>query len=106
LGDLNSFQERFVALRHRLIDDGIANGVPFSSKDLQTLIERLAAEGSSFALVTLPLLGKALDRGLVNGQFSPIINFRSKRNTCLPVFCHEVFLKVFDESGTLVPNLM
>lgn len=108
MGDLKSFQERFVALRHRLIDDGIANGVPFSSKDLQTIVERLASEGSSFALVTLPLLGKALDRGLVNGRFEPIINFRSKRNTCLPVFCHSVFAEVFDVDGILrsEPNVV
>lgn len=108
MGDLNSFQERFVALRHRLIDDGIANGVPFSNKDLQTLVERLTAEGSSFALVTIPLLGKALDRGLVNGRFTPIINFRSKRNTCLPVWCHSVFAEVFTPDGILrsEPNVV
>lgn len=108
MGDLNSFQERFVALRHRLIDDGIANGVPFSTKDLQTIVERLAAEGSSFVKVTIPLLGKALDRGLVNGRFEPIINFRSKRNTCLPVLCHQVFLTIFEPDGLLrsSPNVV
>lgn len=108
MGDLKSFQERFVALRHRLIDDGIANGVPFSIKDLQTIVERLTAEGSSFARVTLPLLGKALDRGLVNGRFEPIINFRSKRNTCLPVLCHDVFVMVFEPTGILrsEPNVV
>jgi hypothetical protein len=108
MGDLNTFQERFVALRHRLIDDGIANGVPFSNKDLQTIVERLQAEGSSFAKVTLPLLGKALDRGLVNGRFEPIINFRSKRNTCLPALCHQVFLEIFEPDGMLrsSPNVV
>lgn len=108
MGDLNSFQERFVALRSRMIDDGIANGVPFSNKDLQTVIERLQAEGSSFVKVTIPLLGKALDRGLVNGSFVPIINFRSKRNTCLPVLCHQVFLEIFEPDGMLrsSPNVV
>lgn len=108
MGDLNTFQERFVALRSRMIDDGIANGVPFSVKDLQTIIERLSSEGSSFVKVTLPLLGKALDRGLVNGRFEPIINFRSKRNTCIPVFCHQVFLAIFEQDGILrsEPNVV
>lgn len=108
MGDLNTFQERFVALRHRLIDDGIANGVPFSIKDLNTLIERSKCEGSSFIKVTIPQLGKALDRGLVNGQFSPIINFRSKRNTCLPIWCHDVFTDIFQIDGMLrsEPNVV
>lgn len=108
MGDLNSFQERFVALRSRMIDDGIANGVPFSNKDLQTIVERLLSEGSSFVKVTLPLLGKALDRGLVNGRFEPIINFRSKRNTCIPVLCHQVFLMIFEPDGMLrsSPNVV
>lgn len=108
MGDLNSFQERFLALRHRMIDDGIANGVPFDPKDHRTLLERSAAEGSSFIRVTLPQLGKALDRGLVSGRFTPIPNFRSKRNTCLPILCHKVFLMIFDRSGCLrsSPNVV
>lgn len=101
MGNLNSFQARFVALRQSLIDDGIRLGVPFSGKDLQTIIERLQAEGSSFVKVTLPLLGKALDQGLVCGTFKNIPHFSLKRNTRLPTFCHSVFREIFGSDGDL-----
>jgi len=69
LGDLKSFQARYLALRRSIIDDGIRVGVPFHEKDLQTLAERLSSEGTSFVKVTLPLLGRALDQGLVSVDF-------------------------------------
>lgn len=101
LGDLNSFQARFVALHQSIIDDGLQRSVPFHSKDIQTIIERLQSEGSSFGQVTLPLLGKALDQGLVCGRFKSPPHFAVKRNTCLPIFCHSVFRMIFDTDGTL-----
>lgn len=104
MGDLNSFQARFVALHQSIIDDGIRQGVPFHQKDLQTLIERLKAEGSSFGKVTLPLLGKALDLGLVGGRFAPIPHFAIKRDTCLPTFCHPVFRRIFSQDGDLLAD--
>jgi hypothetical protein len=61
MGDLNTFLGRIVALRQAIADDGILNGVPFRSEDLAHLAERLKSEGSSFVLVTLPIMGKALD---------------------------------------------
>jgi hypothetical protein len=104
LGDLNSFQARFVALHQSIIDDGIKQGVPFCDKDLKSLAERLKAEGSSFGKVTLPLLGKALDSGLVGGRFTPIPHFATKRDTCLPTFCHPVFRKIFGTDGYLLAD--
>jgi hypothetical protein len=101
LGDLKSFQARYLALHQSLIDDGIRHGVPFCDKDLQTLSERTLSEGTSFGKVTLPLLGKALDQGLVSGRFYPIANFATKRGTCLPALCHPVFRMIFDLDGTL-----
>lgn len=104
MGDLKSFQARYLALRRSIVDDGICAGVPFHDKDLQTLAERLKSEGTSFAKVTLPLLGKALDQGLVSGSFKPIANFAVKRNTCLPTLCHPVFRMIFGSDGVLLPD--
>jgi hypothetical protein len=104
LGDLKSFQARYIALHQSIIDDGMRHKVPFHVKDLQTVLERIQNEGSSFAQVTLPLLGKALDQGLVSGRFTPIANFRLKRNTCLPILCNAVFREVFDDEGILLSN--
>jgi len=102
MGDLNSVLERIVALRQSIVDDGISHGVPFSDKDQQTLIERLRSEGSSFVKVTLPVLGKALDSGLVLGTFKCVPGFRQKRNSCLPIFLGRVFERVFDDGGNLL----
>jgi hypothetical protein len=101
LGDLNLVLARIVALRQSIVDDGIQHGVPFQIKDIQTVIERLQSEGSSFVKVTLPLLGKALDQALISGQFYCPANFRLKRNSCLPVFLYSVFNTILDDRGAL-----
>jgi hypothetical protein len=101
LGDLKSFQERYLALRQSMVDDGLRTGVPFHANDLRCLVERLSAEGTSFVKVTLPQLGKALDQGLVSGRFSCIAHFRLKRETCLPLFCYAVFNRIFEDDGIL-----
>jgi len=107
MGDLNPVLERLFALRQAIIDDGIRNGIPFHSKDIQTIVERLKSEGTSFAKVTLPILGKALDQALVCGTFKCPAGFRLKRDSCLPVFCGRVFTTIFDDMGALrsEPNL-
>lgn len=105
MGDLKSFQARFIALRQALLLDGMKQKVPFHMKDLQTLSERIENEGTSFVKVTLPLLGKALDYGLVTGHFVCPANFRVKRNTCLPMLCGSVFKQIFkEEDGILLSN--
>jgi hypothetical protein len=104
LGDLKSFQARFIALRQAIVLDGMTQSVPFSDKDLTTLSERIAKEGTSFVKVTLPIVGKALDSGLVTGQFICPANFRTKRNTRLPILCFAVFREIFDDEGVLLKN--
>jgi hypothetical protein len=101
LGDLKPVLERIVALRQSIVDDGIANGVPFHSNDQRTLVERLKSEGTSFIKVTLPILGKALDQGLVSGEFKCPAHFRLKRDSRLPVFLGHVFSMVFEDCGAL-----
>jgi hypothetical protein len=104
MGDLKSFQERYIALRLSMIDDGIDLGLPIHVKDLSNLTERLEKEGTSFVKVTLPLLGKALDRGLVEGRFIPIPHFSRKRNTQLPSFMYSLFKGIFDDEGALLAH--
>lgn len=104
MGDLKSFQERVIALRQAIANDGVSYGVPFHVKDLKTCTERYRSEGASFFKVTLPLLGKALDLGLVTGQFNCPANFAVKRNTRLPILLHGCFTTMFDDTGLLRPR--
>jgi len=102
MGDLNPVLARIYALRQSIVDDGLLHGVPFHEKDLLTLADRLRSEGSSFVKVTLPTLGRALDLGLVVGQFICPANFSRKRDTCLPRFLGCVFQRIFSPDGTLL----
>lgn len=101
LGDLNPVLERIVALRQSIIEDGIANGVPFHVNDLKTLVERLKSEGSSFIKVTLPILGKALDQALISGAFNCPAGFRLKRDSRLPSFLGGPLGVVFQDDGVI-----
>lgn len=101
MGDLKPFLERIVALRRKIIDDGIVNGVPFHTNDLQTVIERSQSEGTSFCQVTLPIFGKALDRGLTEGNFVTPLGFGVKGESSLPVFLYGVLRDIFEDTGKL-----
>lgn len=104
LGDLKRFQEQFIALRSALWADGVDDGVPFHSKDLLLLSERIIEEGTSFVYSTLPLLGRALDNGLVTGSVQTPSNFRLKGKTALPVLFYSCFSRVFEDSGSIRSN--
>jgi len=85
-----------------MIADGISQGLPFHDKDLQIISERILSEGTSFVQVTLPLLGRALDHGLVTGQFICPANFAMKRETRLPRLFFSVFNRVIGLDGRLL----
>lgn len=104
MGDHKHFQARFIELRTALLADGIRCRVPFRMEDIQTIVARLKTEGISFAQVTLPLLGKALDAGLVSGTFKCPTSFRLVKNTRLPVFLYAAFADIFDTAGNLKAN--
>lgn len=104
MGDLKRFQARYLALRQQMFADGISLGLPLHANDFQILTERLESEGTSFVKVTLPLLGKALDQGLVSGHFACIAHFRLKRNTRLPIFAYAIFSRIFTDEGDLQKN--
>jgi hypothetical protein len=84
--------------------DGTSRGVPFNGKDRQTLISRFESEGSSFLLVTLPKLGKAVDQGLVSGSFAATAGFSLKSKTRLPSFLNACLRQVFGDDGTLLED--
>lgn len=102
MGDLKSFHVRYIALRQAIIADGIRHGVPFHLDDLRYLSERINSEGTSFVLVTLPLLGKALDQGLVSGELILPAHFKKRKNSSLPSFLYSPFRRIFDDNGLLL----
>lgn len=72
-------------------------------KDIETLTSRYQTEGLSFLTKTLPLLGKALDRGLVGLRFNIPNGFkRSHRSASTPAFMQAYFNLVFDDHGFLL----
>lgn len=76
-----------------------------SDRDLQTLSARSKQEGISFLTKTLPLLGKALERGLATGTFKLPCNFKKKfRDSEIPAFIGSFFGKIFRRDGTLLPR--
>lgn len=107
LGDHNMFRARFLELRHAMMDDGILIGVPFHEQDLHSLSKRLENEGPSFFKVTLPLLGRALEKGLVSGSITTPTNFARMKESVLPRLCYRVFRGIFDDTGLLLkePNI-
>nr|WEU70963.1 MAG: RNA-dependent RNA polymerase [Hangzhou steitz-like virus 5] len=68
-------------------------------RDLKTLALRGRKEGLSFFTKTLPSLGKALDQAFNTKRFLSPSNFKTARNSTLPVFLGSYFSKVFHDSG-------
>jgi hypothetical protein len=106
MGSLKS-QFRHLELHISLLEDGIARGLPFSSKDIQALTARFSSEGPSFFNVTLPVMGRAVDAGLVCGIFTCPVAFKVSRGSRLPLLFNDVFKTVFDSDGNLLsePNV-
>jgi hypothetical protein len=71
--------------------------------DRRTLCNRFDAEGLSFLTKTLPLLGKALDLGLIETRFCVPREFKSAHKcTGIPAFLQTYFKRVFDGDGMLL----
>jgi hypothetical protein len=70
---------------------------------IQKINDRCAREGLSFLTKTLPRLGKALDRALLAKQpFDCPREFARIRGSKLPMFCGELFARVFGHDGVLL----
>ena len=105
MGMRNSHSEEYLDLVLSVLDQdplGIT-----SRKDLdmdrRTLCDRFSAEGLSFLTKTLPILGKALDRGLVEARFCVPREFKSAHQcTGIPAFLQAYFKRVFAGDGMLL----
>jgi len=71
--------------------------------DRRTLCNRFSAEGLSFLTKTLPLLGKALDLGLVELRLRVPREFKTAHKcTGIPAFLQAYFRRIFDVDGCLL----
>lgn len=73
--------------------------------DLQTIRQRLMAEGESFVTKTLVQLRKHVLHAIEQGAFTPLASFKKKRRGgSLPCFLYGLYNAVFDDSGVLRPS--
>jgi hypothetical protein len=73
--------------------------------DRRTLCNRFAKEGLSFLTKTLPLLGKALDLGLVELRLQVPREFKTAHKcTSIPAFLQTYFRRIFDVDGSLLED--
>jgi len=71
--------------------------------DRRTLCNRFAKEGLSFLTKTLPILGKALDLGLVELRLQVPREFKTAHKcTGIPAFLQAYFRRIFDVDGSLL----
>lgn len=76
-----------------------------SRRDLEELENRVADEGLSFLTVTLPSLGKALDKALsVDGGILNTVGFELESHCRYPKFLRCYWSRVFDELGQVKPD--
>jgi len=103
-----------------LCDVKDAHGVVFDTRSfnltLKKVESRLSAEGIGFLTKTLPRLGKALDRALVEGRMTRTLfngtlgkpegcaQFAVKRGTELPMLFGELFIRIFKPDGSILPQ--
>lgn len=73
-----------------------------AERDFDYIQRRTLAETASFLTKTLPLLGKAVDSGLLTGQFLCPSSYKLRGGTRLPHFMRRVFELVFDRNGMVL----
>jgi len=99
--------ELIAALLH---DVQTSHGVVFNNKarklTLNKVSQRVSSEGISFLTKTMPRLGKAFDKALLEDtKFDCIaVGFKPYRNTKLPRFLGELFSLVFSPDGAVLPE--
>jgi hypothetical protein len=105
MGLRNSHSEDYLDLVLSVLDQdplGITSRKDLD-RDRRTLCDRFEAEGLSFLTKTLPLLGKALDLGLVESSLCVPREFKKAHKcTGIPAFLQTYFRLVFAEDGMLL----
>ncbi len=89
---------------HALVDTGALCDTMIA-RDIETLTRRWEHEGDSFLTITLPLLAKALERGLASGVWpKSTIAAKFHHNGGLPAFLRGFLLRVFSPDGLLLDD--
>jgi hypothetical protein len=105
MGTPNSHSEVYLDLLLSVLDQdplGITSRKDLDA-DRRTLCNRFAKEGLSFLTKTLPLLGKALDLGLVELCLRVPREFKTAHKcTGIPAFLQAYFRQIFDVDGSLL----
>jgi len=81
-----------------IIQDYAFEGAKF---DMQTITDRLEAEGISFLTKGLPALYKHVLQCVSAGRYVPYSGFRRRRGSVLPVFLYGALSLIFDDRGIL-----
>lgn len=88
-----------------LVDDIVCHHAHYSEdehkRDITRIRARLKHEGVAFLTKSLSLLGEALDKGLLSGQFSCPTNFSRYKKTALPRLFRGLLTRVFDDLGCI-----
>jgi hypothetical protein len=92
--------ERTVTCKSLALWGPLAESLGVEKIDIDHVVKR-ADEGLPFFTVTLPLLGKDLDRSLETGVFIKTSSFKRYKDFPYPAFLHSFFSKIFDEDGTI-----
>jgi hypothetical protein len=93
-----------MSLWSKVAEESAAMCCTSATMDIKTVHSRVEHEGLSFLTITLPDLGKALQKGLDRGHFEINPSFKTGRGS-LPLFLGGFFSRVFDRnSGTLLDD--
>lgn len=76
----------------------IATTMGIHARSIQTFKRRAESEGLPFLTITMPLLGKAVDKSL-NSRFTGCEAFKLNHKNNFPVFLNEIFTVVYTRWG-------
>ncbi|DAD50025.1 RNA-directed RNA polymerase [ssRNA phage Gephyllon.1_1] len=92
-----------MSLWSRMAEESAIQCCTSASRDINTVSARIEHEGLSFLTITLPSLGKAIQKWLDQGQVTSHPAFITERGRSLPRFLGGFFSRVFDrDSGVLL----
>jgi hypothetical protein len=94
-----------MSLWSRIAEESAIQCCTSASHDINTVMARVEHEGLSFLTITLPSLGKTLQKWLDQGEAGTHPSFLTERGGSLPRFLGGFFCRVFDrKSGVLLDD--
>jgi hypothetical protein len=94
--------KRLITLWSRLAAEAADQCCTSATRDINTVSSRIEHEGLSFLTITLPDLGKAVQKWLDQGKAGIHPSFHLERGGSLPVFMKGFFHRVFDRNSGLL----